>query len=80
MYNFGMPAQFKAYVDQIVRVGRTFSYGDGATAEPYQPLVPPRPVSIVTSTGASGYEPGGSLARFNFLDPQTSTPSSTSSV
>jgi FMN-dependent NADH-azoreductase len=69
MYNFGMPAQFKAYVDQIVRVGRTFSYGDGTTAELYQPLVPSRPVLIVTSTGASGYEPGGHLSQFNFLDP-----------
>jgi FMN-dependent NADH-azoreductase len=69
MYNFGMPAQLKAYVDQIIRVGRTFSFGDGNAAEPYQTLVPSKPVVIVTSTGAGGYEPGGHSAHFNFLDP-----------
>ena len=26
MHNFGVSAQFKAWIDQIVRVGRTFSY------------------------------------------------------
>ena len=26
MYNFGPPAQFKAYIDNIVRVGRTFGF------------------------------------------------------
>ena len=25
MYNFSIPANFKAYIDQIVRVGRTFA-------------------------------------------------------
>jgi FMN-dependent NADH-azoreductase len=66
MYNFGMPAQLKAYVDQIVRVGRTFSYGAGGS---YQPLVPAKPVTIITATGAAGYEPDGLLARVNFLEP-----------
>ena len=27
MYNFGPPAQFKAWIDNIVRVGRTSTYG-----------------------------------------------------
>ncbi len=26
MYNVGVPAGFKAYIDNIVRVGRTFGY------------------------------------------------------
>ena len=26
MYNFGVPAAFKAYIDNIVRVGRTFGF------------------------------------------------------
>ena len=69
MYNFGMPAQLKAYVDQIVRVGRTFSFGDGNAAKPYQTLVPSKPVVIFTSTGTGGFEPGGHSAHFNFLDP-----------
>ena len=52
MYNFGMPAQLKAYVDQIIRVGRTFAFNDPESANPYQGLVPSRPVVIVTSKGA----------------------------
>lgn len=29
MYNFSIPSNFKAYIDQIVRVGRTFTEEDG---------------------------------------------------
>lgn len=29
MYNFSIPSNFKAYIDQIVRVGRTFTVEDG---------------------------------------------------
>src|ERR1700721_2523894 len=30
MHNFGVPSVLKLWIDQIARVGRTFSYGDGA--------------------------------------------------
>ena len=73
MYNFGMPAQLKAYVDQIIRVGRTFAFNDPESANPYQGLVPSRPVVIVTSKGAGGYEPGGSYVHQNFLEPHLET-------
>lgn len=68
MYNFGMPAQMKAWFDQIIRVGRTFEFKDDE-ADPYLPLLPSRPVVLITATGTSGYEPGGPNERFNFLDP-----------
>ncbi len=29
MYNFNIPSTFKSYIDQVVRVGRTFSVGSG---------------------------------------------------
>ena len=61
MYNFGMPAQLKAYVDQVVRVGRTFAFASGNAEWPYQPLIPAKPLTIITSAGAAGYEPGGPL-------------------
>ena len=69
MYNFGMPAQLKAYVDQVVRVGRTFAFASGNAEWPYQPLIPARPLTIITSAGAAGYEPGGPAAHLNFLEP-----------
>jgi FMN-dependent NADH-azoreductase len=73
MYNFGMPAQLKAYIDQIIRVGRTFAFNDPDSANPYQPLVPSKPLVIVTSKGAGGYEPGGHSAHQNFLEPHLET-------
>jgi FMN-dependent NADH-azoreductase len=73
MYNFGMPAQLKAYIDQIIRVGRTFAFNDPDSANPYQPLVPSKPLVIVTSKGAGGYEPGGRSAHQNFLEPHLET-------
>lgn len=69
MYNFGMPAGLKAYVDQIVRLGRTFAMGGSDDAWPYQPLVPAKPLVLITSAGAAGYEPGGPAAHLNFLEP-----------
>src|SRR5690606_26031124 len=39
MYNFGPPAQFKAYIDNIVRVGRTFGFDRSRQGEPYWPLL-----------------------------------------
>jgi FMN-dependent NADH-azoreductase len=72
MYNFGMPAQLKAYVDQIVRVDRTFSFNSEAS-DPYQPLIPAKPAVIITSAGGSGYQPGGPFAHMNFLESHLET-------
>lgn len=73
MYNFGMPAGLKAYVDQIVRVGRTFAMDGSDEAWPYRPLIPAKPLVLITSAGATGYEPGGPAAHLNFLEPHLET-------
>lgn len=50
MYNFGIPANFKAYIDQIVRVGRTFSVeADGS----YKGLVMGKQMLIITARGGT---------------------------
>jgi FMN-dependent NADH-azoreductase len=50
MYNFSIPANFKAYIDQIVRVGRTFSVeADGS----YKGLVQGKKLLIITARGGS---------------------------
>lgn len=72
MYNFGMPAQLKAFVDQVVRVGRTFAF-DAVAADPYQPLLESKPVVVITSAGDGAIHPGGSLAHMNFLEPHLET-------
>lgn len=72
VYNFGMPAQLKAYIDQIVRVGRTFAFEAGK-ADPYRPLLADRPVIVVTSAGDGAILPGGALAHLNHLEPHLGT-------
>lgn len=73
MYNFGMPAQLKAWIDQIVRVGRTFDFNPATPENPYLPLVPLKPVVIITSKGATGYDPGEHSAHHNHLEPHLET-------
>lgn len=72
MYNFGMPAQLKAYFDQVVRLGRTFAF-DASSATPYQGLLAPKPVVVITSAGDGSLHPGGPLAHMNSLEPHLKT-------
>ena len=65
MYNFGMPAVFKAYIDQIARVGRTFS----VDANGYKGLVHGKKMCILTARGGGGYGPGGAMEAYNYEDP-----------
>ena len=65
MYNFSIPAVFKAWLDQVSRFGLTFSYGaNGAVG-----LVSDRPVLFVTARGGGGYGPGQRAESLNFEDP-----------
>jgi FMN-dependent NADH-azoreductase len=73
MYNFGMPAQLKAWFDQIVRVGRTFDFNPATPENPYIPLVPSKPLILITSKGVTGYNPGEHSAHLNFLEPHLQT-------
>lgn len=47
MYNFSVPSSFKAYIDHIVRVGRTFAILDGQ----FKGLVEGKKVLFITSRG-----------------------------
>ncbi len=65
IYNFGVPASLKAWIDQIVRIGHTFSF-DGAN---FGGLAKPGTAIVCAAYGASGYEEGGSFRTANFLEP-----------
>lgn len=71
MYNFGVPAQFKAYVDNVVRVGRTFGFDRSREGVPYYPLLIERPrrLVVVSARGDFGYEPGEPNAHMNHVEP-----------
>lgn len=75
LYNFGMPAALKAWVDQVVRMGRTVEYNPSTPEDPFTPLLADRPrhAVILSSRGGTGFEPGGELAHMNHLEPGLTT-------
>lgn len=73
MYNFGVPSNFKAYIDQIIRLGRTFDFDPHNLQQPYSPRLANKRAYIIVATGDVGYETGGRLAHYNHLDPHLQT-------
>lgn len=49
MYNYSVPASFKAYIDQVVRVRRTFIVG----ADGYEGLLKDKKALVITTRGGS---------------------------
>jgi len=75
MYNFGVPAQLKAWIDNVVRVGVTFGFDRSRNGEPYWPMLPPgKHLIILTSRGDYGYAPGERLASMNHAEAGLKTP------
>ena len=73
MYNFSVPAAMKAYVDQIVRVGRTFGFDRARPGEPYWPMLHGKRLVILSARGDYGYAPGGRIAAMNHVEPHLAT-------
>jgi FMN-dependent NADH-azoreductase len=74
MYNFGVPAQFKAYIDNIVRVGRTFGFERRGEEVSYWPMVPEgKRLIILSSRGDVGYGVGEALEHSNHVEPAIKT-------
>lgn len=69
MYNFSVPAIFKSYIDQIVRVNRTFQVND--RGEP-SGLIHNKKMLIITARGGS-YQPGTITAAYDFQEPYLRT-------
>lgn len=73
MYNFNVPAAFKAYIDQVVRVGRTFGFDRTREGEPYWPLLAGQGKRLVLlgSRGDFGY--GDRLQAMNHVEASVRT-------
>jgi FMN-dependent NADH-azoreductase len=69
MYNFSVPSTFKAYIDQIVRVGRTWLFEPEDPELPYKPLVHNKKMFVITARGDGGYDAGGRNEKWNHQDP-----------
>lgn len=76
MYNFGMPSTLKAWIDNIVRVGRTFGFDRGRVGEPYWPLLAGQRKRLVllSARGDYGYNPGERLGADNHVEAGVMTP------
>lgn len=64
-YNFSVPSSLKAWIDQVVRVDRTFAIGEDG----FSGLATARRAIVVIAYGAPGYQMGGALASANFAEP-----------
>jgi FMN-dependent NADH-azoreductase len=68
MYNFGVPSVMKAYIDQIVRPGRTFAIGPKG----FEGLVKDKKALFITASGGA-YGAGSPSASMGLLDPYLRT-------
>jgi FMN-dependent NADH-azoreductase len=64
MHNFGVPSVLKLWIDQISRVGKTFSYDNGT---PKGLLVGKKATFIIATGGV--YDAQTQMASFNFVEP-----------
>jgi FMN-dependent NADH-azoreductase len=64
MYNFAIPSLLKAWIDQVVRIGKTVAYGSHGP----QGLLGNRKVVVITSRGGA-YEKGTPREKLDFQEP-----------
>jgi FMN-dependent NADH-azoreductase len=73
MYNWSIPSALKAYIDQIVRVNKTFLFDAANMQYPYSGLLKNKVLFLLLSRGDQGYEKGGYNEHMNFQDPYLRT-------
>ena len=64
MHNFGVPSVLKLWIDQISRVGKTFSYAEGTP----KGLLTGKKATFIVATGGI-YDAQTQMASFNFVEP-----------
>jgi FMN-dependent NADH-azoreductase len=64
MHNFGVPSVLKLWIDQVARVGRTFSYADGMP----KGLLTGKKATFIIATGGI-YDAQTQMSSFNFVEP-----------
>ncbi|MBZ0215658.1 MAG: NAD(P)H-dependent oxidoreductase [Fimbriimonadaceae bacterium] len=65
IYNFAIPAALKLWIDQVVRIGHTFAYEDGAFAG----LTRTKNAIVACAYRAEGYLKGQPFEAANFVQP-----------
>ena len=73
LYNYGLPASLKAWIDQIVRPGETFSFDLKRGDFPIQSTLSGKSLVVLSSRGEFGFEPGGIRDGWNHMNPHLRT-------
>ncbi len=73
LYNYGLPASLKAWIDQIVRPGETFSFDLERGDFPIRSTLSGKSLVVLSSRGEFGFEPGGIRDGWNHLNPNLRT-------
>jgi FMN-dependent NADH-azoreductase len=68
MHNFSIPSSLKLWIDQVVRAGRTFSYG----SEGPKGLLKNKKATLLVASGGV-YSPDSPAAALNFVEPYLKT-------
>ncbi len=69
MYNYGVPAALKGWIDHVARIGRTFSFDLTRGDVPIEPILSGKTLVVLSARGEFGFTPGGIRAHMNALDP-----------
>jgi FMN-dependent NADH-azoreductase len=64
MHNFSVPSVLKLWIDQITRIGRTFSYANGTP----KGLIAGKKATFIIATGGI-YDAQTQMASYNFVEP-----------
>ena len=68
MHNFSVPSTLKLWIDQISRVGKTFSYANGTP----KGLISGKKATFIIASGGI-YDAQTQMASFNFVEPYLRT-------
>lgn len=69
MYNYGMPAALKAWFDQVIRIGRTFTFDLARGDAPLAPILSGKTLVLLTASGEFGFGTGEPNAAHGHLAP-----------
>jgi FMN-dependent NADH-azoreductase len=73
MYNYGMPAALKAWFDQVIRIGKTFTFDLARGQQPIEPILSGKTLVILSSRGEGHFGPGGANESMNHLETHISS-------
>jgi FMN-dependent NADH-azoreductase len=66
MYNWSIPSTLKAYLDQVIRVNKTWWFDPNNTAKPINGLLKNKTLYLLVATGNVGYDIGGQNEHLNY--------------